>query len=82
MVESDGLKIALVFLVFILILRLLLAGWQKVSIKRTGKRFNFLLTKFSLKGDVGWRDVKYSIAVVIDSLITLIILLWIFAKIF
>jgi hypothetical protein len=82
MLESDGLKIALVFLVFILVLRLLLMGWQKVAVKRTGKRFSFLLTKFSLKGDIDWQDVKYSLLVIIDSLITLVILIWIFNKIF
>jgi len=77
-----GLKIALIFLLFVLILRLLLMGWQKVALKRTGKRFVFLLTHFSLKGQVSWQDVKYSLLVIIDSLITLIILLWIFGKIF
>jgi len=82
MLESCGLKIALVFLLFLLILKLLLMGWQKLAVKRTGKRFNFLLTKFSLKGDVSWQDVKYSLLVIIDSLITLIILLLIFDKIF
>lgn len=82
MLESDGLKIALVFLLFLLILRLLLIGWQKVAVKRTGKRFIFLLSNFSLKGDVSWQDVKYSLLVIIDSLITLIILLWVFNKIF
>jgi hypothetical protein len=82
MLESGGFKIALVFLLFILILRLLLIGWQRVSIKRSGKRFVFLLTKFSLKGEVSWQDVKYSLLVIVDSLITLVILLWIFTKIF
>jgi len=77
-----GLKIALIFLLFVLILRLLLVGWQKVALRRTRKRFVFLLTNFSLKGEVGWQDVKYSLLVIIDSLITLIILLWIFGKIF
>jgi len=79
---SLGLRIALLFLLFILILRLFLIGWQKAATKRTGKRFSFLLTKFPFKGDVGWQDVKYSILVIIDSLITLIIILWIFDKIF
>jgi hypothetical protein len=82
MLEYDGLKIALVFLLFLLISKLLLMGWQKVAVKRTGKRFVFLLTKFSLKGDVSWQDVKYSLLVIIDSLVTLIILIWVFSKVF
>jgi hypothetical protein len=82
MMVSLGLKIALLFLLFILLLKLFLMGWQKVALKRTGTRFNFLLTKPSLKSDIGWHDVKYSLLVIIDSLITLIILIWIFDKIF
>jgi hypothetical protein len=82
MMVSLGFRIALLFLLFILILRLFLMGWRKVALKRTNRKFKFLLTEFSLKGDIGWQDVKYSLLVIIDSLITLIILLWVFDKIF
>jgi hypothetical protein len=82
MMVSLGFKIALLFLLFILLLRLFLMGWQKVAVKRTGKSFRFLLTKLSFKGDISWQDVKYSLFVIIDSLITLIILIYIFDKIF
>lgn len=78
----DGLKIALIFLLFIFILKLILLGWQKVSVKRTGKRFNFLLTNLSFKKDVSWRDVKYSLLVILDSLISVFIIIWVVGKIF
>ena len=78
----EGLKIALIFLLFILILKLLLLGWQKVSVIRTGKRFKFLLFNFSLKKEISKRDVKYSLLVIIDSLISVFILIWLGEKIF
>jgi hypothetical protein len=77
-----GLQIALLFLVFILILRLILAGWQKVAVSRTGKRFKFLLTKSPFAHDITWRDVGYSILVIVDSIISIIILIWAIGKLF
>jgi uncharacterized protein YbjT (DUF2867 family) len=72
----NGLKIAILVLVFILILRLLVKGWQKVAISRTGEKFKFLLTKSPFSHDVTWRDVRYSIMVVIDALISIVVLIW------
>lgn len=80
--ELDGLKIALIFLLFIFILKLILLGWQKVSVKRTGKRFKFLLFNFSFKKDITWRDFKYSLLVILDSLISVFIIIWLVGKIF
>jgi len=82
MFHSTGFRIAFLFLVFILILKLLLMGWQKVSIKRTGRRFNFLLTNFTFKKENSWRDFKYSLIVIIDSLISILVLFWIVDLIF
>jgi hypothetical protein len=76
MSNFNGLKIAILVLVFILILRLLVRGWQKVAISRTGEKFKFLLTKSPFSHDVTWRDVRYSILVVIDALISIIVLIW------
>lgn len=76
MSNFNGLKIAILVLVFILILRLLVKGWQKVAVSRTGERFKFLLTKSPFSHDVTWRDVRYSIMVVIDALISIIVLIW------
>jgi hypothetical protein len=72
----NGLKIAILVLVFILILRLLVKGWQKVAISRTGEKFKLLLTKSPFSHDVTWRDVRYSIMVVIDALISIVVLIW------
>ena len=77
MSNFNGLKIAILVLVFILILRLLVRGWQKVAISRTGEKFKFLLTKSPFSHDVTWRDVRYSILVVIDALISIIVLIWV-----
>jgi uncharacterized protein YbjT (DUF2867 family) len=76
MSNFNGLRIAIMVLVFILILRLLVKGWQKVAISRTGEKFKFLLTKSPFSHDVTWRDVRYSIMVVIDALISIIVLIW------
>jgi uncharacterized protein YbjT (DUF2867 family) len=76
MSNFNGLKIAILVLVFILILRLLLKGWQKVAVSRTGEKFKFLLTRSPFSHDVTWRDVRYSIMVVIDALISIIVLIW------
>ncbi len=82
MKSSNGLKIAILVLVFVLILRLLVKGWQKVAVSRTGEKFRFLLTKSPLSPDVTWRDVRYSIMVVIDALISIAILIWLMDKLF
>jgi len=77
-----GYKIAILALLFILIVRLLLLGWQKVAINRTGEKFKFLLTKSPFSTDVTWRDVRYSLLVVVDSLISLIVLVWLVEEFF
>ena len=83
MIENfPGLKIAIILLFFILILKLILKGWQKVAVTRTGKRFKFLLTRSPFSGDVSWRDVRYSILVIIDSIISIVILIWVINKLF
>jgi uncharacterized protein YbjT (DUF2867 family) len=76
MSNFNGLKIAILVLVFILILRLLVKGWQKVAVSRTGEKFKFLLTKSPFSHDVTWRDVRYSIMVVMDALISIVVLIW------
>jgi len=80
--DFSGLEIAILILLFILVFRLLLKGWQKVAVSRTGERFRFLLTKSPFSPDVTWRDVRYSIMVVIDALISIIILIWVMDKLF
>ena len=82
MLQSTGFRIAFLFLLFILILKLLLMGWQKVSIKKSGNRFNFVLTNFPFKKEISWRDVKYFLIVIVDSLISLLVLFWILGRIF
>ena len=83
MIENfSGLKIAITLLLFVLIFRLILKGWQKVAVTRTGKRFKFLLTKSPFAHDVTWRDFRYSILVIIDSIITIIILIWVADRLF
>ncbi len=76
----SGLKIAILVLLFILILRLILKGWQKVAVSRKGEKFKFLLTKAPFSHDVTWRDVRYSILVVLDSIISIVILIWVIDK--
>lgn len=78
----QGIRITILILLFILIVRLLLMGWQKVAVTRTVERFKFLLTKSPFSSDVSWRDVRYSILVVIDSIISIIIVIWIADKVF
>jgi hypothetical protein len=75
-----GNKIAILALLFIFIVRLLLLGWQKVAVTRTGEKFKFLLTKSPFSTDVTWRDVRYSLLVVVDSLISIIALIWLTDK--
>jgi hypothetical protein len=79
---TTSLEIALLFLLFILILRLILAGWQKVAVARTGKKFKFLLIKSPFSHDATWRDVRYSILVIVDSIISIIILIWVIDMLF
>ena len=78
----SGLEIAILVLLFILILRLILKGWQKIAVSRKGEKFKFLLTKSPFSGDVTWRDVRYSILVMVDSIISIIILIWVMDKLF
>jgi hypothetical protein len=80
MENYPGLKIAILLLVFILILKLILKGWQKVAVTRTGQRFKFLLTKSPFSRDISWRDVRYSVLVIVDSIISIIILIWVIGK--
>jgi len=82
MQNFSGLEIAILVLLFILILRLILKGWQKVAVSRKGEKFRFLLTRSPFSGDVNWRDVRYSILVVIDALISIVILMWVMDKLF
>jgi uncharacterized protein YbjT (DUF2867 family) len=76
MLDFNELRIAILILLFLLILRLLVTGWQKVAVSRTGDKFKFLLIKSPISPDVTWRDVRYSIMVVIDALISIIVLMW------
>jgi hypothetical protein len=76
----SGPKIAILVLVFVLILKLLVKGWQKVALSRGGEKFKFLLTRSPLSHDVTWRDLRYSVMVVIDGLISIVILIWIVDK--
>jgi len=80
MQDYSGFKIAILILLFILILRLILKGWQKVAVSRNGEKFKFLLIKSPFSQDVTWRDVRYSLLVVLDSIISIIILIWITDK--
>jgi hypothetical protein len=80
MENFTGLKIAVLFLLFIFILRFILKGWQKVAVTRNGNRFKFLLTKSPFSHDATWRDVRYSILVIVDSIISIIILIWVMDK--
>jgi hypothetical protein len=80
--KMQGIRITILILLFILIVRLLLMGWQKIAVTRTGESFKFLLTKSPFSSDVTWRDVRYSILVIIDSIISIIIVIWIMDKVF
>ncbi len=83
MIESfSGPKIAILLLLFVFILRLILKGWQKVAVTRTGNSFRFLLTKSPFSHEISWRDVRYSILVIVDSIISIIILIWVMDKLF
>jgi hypothetical protein len=77
---SNGAKIAILVLLFILILKLILKGWQKVAVSRKGQKFRFLLIKSPFSQDVTWRDVRYSILVMVDSIISMVILIWVIEK--
>jgi hypothetical protein len=82
MENLPGLKIAIILLIFIFILRFILKGWQKVAVARTGNKFKFLLTKSPFSHDATWRDVRYSILVIVDSIISIIVLIWVMDKLF
>jgi hypothetical protein len=77
-----GYKIAILALLFIFIVRLLLSGWQKVAVTRTGEKFKFLLTKSPFSTDITWRDVRYSLLIIIDSFISIIVLVWLVERLF
>jgi len=76
-----GFKIAFWFLISLLLLRILLKAWQKVSVLKTGKRFKFLLTKLNFKEEVNWRDVRYSLYVIVDFLVSIFIIIWLSEKV-
>lgn len=76
-----GFKIAFWFLVSILFLRILLLAWQKVSLLKTGQKFKFLLTRFNFKEEVSWQDVRYSLYVIVDFLVSMFILIWLVEKV-
>ncbi len=82
MEKITGLKIAIIVLLFIFVVKLILKGWQKVAIARGGKRFRFLLIKSPFSREVSWRDVRYSVLVIIDSIISIVILIWVIDKLF
>ncbi len=71
-----GLKIAIWFLIALLVIRIMHNLWQRVCVARTGQRFQFLLAKFRFEQEVSWRDVRYSFLVVLDSAVLTIILIW------
>ncbi len=52
-----------------------------MALSRTGERFRFLLTKSPFSTDVTWRDVRYSVLVVVDALICMVILIWLVDKV-
>jgi hypothetical protein len=72
----QSLKVAIWFLVSLLVLRIMHKLWQKVCVARTGGRFQFLLTKFRFEEEVSWKDVRYSFLVVLDSAVLVLILVW------
>jgi hypothetical protein len=71
-----GMKIAIWFLVSILVIRIVHNLWQKVCVIRTGQRFQFLLTGLRFEQEITWRDVRYSFLVVFDSAVFVFILVW------
>ena len=71
-----GLKIAIWFLVALLVIRIMHNLWQRVCVARTGERFQFLLTKFRFQQEITWRDVRYSFLVMLDSAVLVLILVW------
>jgi len=76
-----GFKIAFWFLISLLMLRILLTAWQKVSVLKTGEKFKFLLTRFNFKEEVSWRDVRYSLYVIGDFLASMFIIIWLVEKV-
>ena len=77
-----GLKIAIWFLVALLVIRIMHNLWQRVSLARTGQRFQFLLTKFRFEEEISWKHVRYSLLVVFDSAVFILILIWLTSRIF
>jgi len=71
-----SLKIAIWTLVALLAIRLMHNLWQRVSVARTGQRFQFLLTRLRFEEEVSWRDVRYSFLVVLDSAVLVFLLAW------
>lgn len=77
-----GLKVAIWFLVAVLVIRIVHNLWQRVSLARTGQRFQFLLTRFRFEEEISWRDVRYSFLVVFDSAVFVLIMLWLTSQVF
>ena len=75
-------RIAVWSLVALLVIRIMHHLWQKVSVARTGERFQFLLTRLKFEREVTWRDVRYSFLVVFDSAVGVFLLAWLFGQIF
>ena len=71
-----SLKIAIWTLVALLVIRIMHNLWQRVSVARTGQRFQFLLTRLRFEEAVSWRDVRYSFLVVLDSAVLVFLLAW------
>jgi hypothetical protein len=71
-----SLKIAIWTLVALLVIRIMHNLWQRVSVARTGQRFQFLLTRLRFEEEVSWRDVRYSFLVVLDSAVLVFLLAW------
>ncbi|MCI0531635.1 MAG: hypothetical protein L0Y74_06790 [candidate division Zixibacteria bacterium] len=77
-----GIKIAVWFLISLLVLRATLYLWQRACVGRTGKKFQFLLTRFKFDEEISWLDVRYSLLVVFDSAVLVLFLLWVTGKLF
>jgi len=71
-----SLKVAIWTLVALLVIRIMHNLWQRVSVARTGQRFQFLLTRLRFAEEVSWRDVRYSFLVVLDSAVLVFLLAW------
>lgn len=71
-----SLKIAIWTLIALLVIRIMHNLWQRVSVARTGQRFQFLLTRLRFEEEVSWRDVRYSFLVVLDSVVLVFLLAW------